>query len=490
MSGMVDQLRLHAEHTPDTTALIVLGVGGSAREISYAELSRRTDRIAWHFAKRFVEPAIVPLMADKNADVVAAMFALLASGHAFAALNRKLKAPQIENILRQIDPAISLMDRQTLSALGESGVTGARADVFRVAMRSAESVGCCLFTSGSTGTPKGVLISEPDLCARAAAEAECFRLTHRDVLLCVLPFSFDVGLNQLMSAIFAGCTLVLSDSWLPADILRTTERFGVTGISAVPAIWNDLLNARLQFDASKHRSLRYITVSGGDLPLDRLKQLQNAIGDAGIIKTYGQSETFRSTALLPDEFAQKPESVGKAFPGGGSISSGPMERARTNEPGEIVHSGLGTMLKYLDGENPNLRSNPCYGSNDPSTRAVFTGDIGWLDEDGFLFVQGRRDSMLKIAGNRVYPQEIISQLLLLPGIANAEIVAQKDAAGETQITAFVVAQVEATLDPNELRREIMRRLPSYMVPRQIVVLDELPRTASGKIDRLALGTRR
>jgi acyl-coenzyme A synthetase/AMP-(fatty) acid ligase len=478
MSELVEQLRAHAARQPTKTALIETGVGGAACEISYVELSRRVDQFAWQLAKRFNAPAIVPLMAGKDADTVAAMFALLASGNAFAALNRKLKAPQIESIVRQTQAIISAKDL----------CDGERDLAFPILTREQNSVGCCLFTSGSTGTPKGVSISANDLYNRAAAEVNCFGLTADDALLCVLPFSFDVGLNQLTSGVLAGCTIVLSDSWLPADIVRATARFGVTGISAVPAIWNDFLGSGLRFDSAK---LRYVTVSGGDLPVERLQQLKNVISNAGIIKTYGQSETFRSTALLPDEFAQKPASVGRAF--GGAclyIVRDDGTRAAPNEPAEIVHTGLGTMLRYLDGDDSNLRANPFRGPDDPNEQAIFTGDIGRLDEDGFLFIEGRRDAMLKIAGNRVYPQEITNQLLLIPGVAAAEIVAQKNALGETLITAFLVSQTGASLDQTQLRREMVQRLPSYMVPREIVIVDELPRTASGKIDRMALTQRR
>jgi acyl-coenzyme A synthetase/AMP-(fatty) acid ligase len=359
-----------------------------------------------------------------------------------------------------------------------------------VVPRAHNSVGCCLFTSGSTGTPKGVLISEADLFARAAAEVECFGLGAGDVLLCVLPFSFDVGLNQLLSAIVAGCAIVASESWLPADIVRHTARFGVTGICAVPAIWNDLLNSPLRFNGSReHRSLRYVTVSGGDLPPIRLQQLQLAIGNAGIIKTYGQSETFRSSALLPADFAQKPHSVGKAFASARVYVVRPDgSRAAPNEPGEIVHTGIGTMLGYLDAQagDDNLRQNPFRGQEDPAAKAVFTGDIGWLDEDGFLFVQGRHDGMLKIAGNRVYPQEIARQLGSLPGVREVEIVGTRDAAGETAICAFVVPAHGAQLDPTGLRGQLMQLLPSYMVPKQIRVVPQIDRTESGKPDRPAL----
>ena len=121
-------------------------------------------------------------------------------------------------------------------------------------------VGCCLFTSGSTGKPKGVLIGERDLTARAWAEAQWYQLNEQDVLLNILPFSFDVGLNQVLSAMCVGCSLVLLNSWLPADILDAVSERQVTGISAVPSIWSDFLKANLRFDtrgAARVAALHY-----------------------------------------------------------------------------------------------------------------------------------------------------------------------------------------------------------------------------------------
>src|SRR5919197_565477 len=167
-------------------------------------------------------------------------------------------------------------------------------------------LGCCLFTSGSTGKPKGVLIGERDLTARAWAEAQWYQLTAQDVLLNILPFSFDVGLNQVLSTLCVGCSLVLLHSWLPADILDAVSERQVTGISAVPSIWSDFLNANLRFDTrGRHASLRYMTISGGDLSRENLDRLPATLDGVGIIKTYGQTETFRSAALLPPEFARK-----------------------------------------------------------------------------------------------------------------------------------------------------------------------------------------
>ena len=347
----------------------------------------------------------------------------------------------------------------------------------------------CLFTSGSTGTPKGVLVGRQDLLERADAEVECFGLTEHDVLLSVLPFSFDVGLNQLLSSLVAGATLVITDSWMPADILRAVAERGVTGISAVPCIWQDFLRSGLRFDrAGIHGSLRYITVSGGDLDPASLAALPALCDGLRIFKTYGQTEVFRPTCLRPEEFAERMLSVGRPF--GRSHVYVLRDDGRVAKPGvhgEVVATGLGVMLGYLDGADVQnkLRDNPFRGAEDPGAKAVFTGDIGYLDEDGYLFLVGRSDAMLKIMGNRVYPDEVAAQLLALPGVLQAEVVGVRKADSPTRLFAFVVQAPDGPA-ADELRRQMGTRVPAWMVPEIVFTKDAIPLTPSGKPDYPAL----
>jgi len=349
--------------------------------------------------------------------------------------------------------------------------------------------GCCLFTSGSTGMPKGVLIGQADLHARAAAEVDWYGLRREDVLLNILPFSFDVGLNQLLSAIHVGCELVLLDSWFPRDIMKAVEARQVTGISSVPSIWLDFIAKGQKFDtAGPHLTLRYITVSGGDMSKLHLDLLPTVAPGAQIFKTYGQTEAFRATSLKPHEFATRPTSVGRPFAGVNLYIVRPDgTRADAGEQGEVVHTGLGVMLGYLGGQDPQnkLRPNPFQGADDPAATAIFTGDLGHVDTEGYLFLAGRRDDMVKITGNRVYPLEVRDQLLTVDGVLLAEVLPVKTA-DQTRLAAFVILRPEAKLEPAAIQAQMAARVPSYMVPEKIVVKSEFPRTASGKPDRPAL----
>jgi acyl-CoA synthetase (AMP-forming)/AMP-acid ligase II len=305
----------------------------------------------------------------------------------------------------------------------------------------------------------------------------------------LLPFSFDVGLNQLLSAVTIGAELVVLDSWLPHDIRHAVASRGVTGISAVPSIWGDMMRAGASFDRTgAHRTLRYVTVSGGDMTRAQHERLPTLVHGARIFKTYGQTEAFRATSLRPEEYAERPGSVGRPFVGvqvyvvrdDGTL-------AAPGEDGEVVHSGLGAMLGYLDGQDPQqkLRDNPFRGDEDPHAKAVFTGDIGRLDHEGYLFLTGRRDDMVKIQGNRVYPSEVRERIAVEEGVVSVEVVAVRTEQ-RADLAAFVIPEQSARLDPAELRRRLTQQLPSYMVPELILLREDLPRTASGKPDRVHL----
>ena len=329
---LFDIVREHAERDWEKVAIWHRLGSGRQTATTYGELAARAQQFAAAFSTQAADASMLPMYVSKSADSVAAILGALGAGKAFSCLNKKLRAPQIESIIRDAGATHFLIDGPGLASLrakfkegwenedvrwwlsrdaaftkigtkilNESapGTVADWWDPHELAVSTAtlppldddpQRIGACLFTSGSTGTPKGVLISEHDLRARAVAEANLFGLTCDDILLSMLPFSFDVGLNQLLSALTVGCSLVLLDSWLPVDILGAVATHRVTGISAVPTTWQDMINADLKFDTDDlHATLRYITVSGGSLPvrfLDRIPQIARGVG---VFKTYGQS---------------------------------------------------------------------------------------------------------------------------------------------------------------------------------------------------------
>ena len=504
-------------------AVVQRNAAGGATTVGWPELARMERTFRDDLLRRG-EEGVVPHFSMRSAQALAFVLASLHAGARVALLNPRLRRHQVSDLVEACGGTVGVIDGHgchTLRDRTPDEMPGAlrewilineslrqpfhakAIDALRTSFavteppmleagtRSAEDApdlggGVCLFTSGSTGVPKGVLISARDLLARAEAEVEWYGLGPDDVVLNILPWSFDVGLNQVLSSVVAGSTVVLSESWMPADLLKTVEEFGVTGISGVPTIWSDLLKSGLDPSDYDLSSLRYLTVSGGALPTEQLERLQRFFPGAGIIKTYGQTEAFRPACLLPEHFRDKMASVGRPF-GGCSfhIVREDGSEAAPLEHGEIVHVGLGTMEGYLGGNNAEkLRPNPFRRTEEDPGIAVFTGDQGYVDEDGFLFVLGRRDAMIKLHGVRVYPSEASRQIARSLDVPEAIAVPLTGDTG-TILVAFVVGE-EEPLDEIALIRRLRKDLPPYLVPARVIGLGSIPRTATGKPDLGAL----
>jgi acyl-CoA synthetase (AMP-forming)/AMP-acid ligase II len=527
VSKFFERLQQHGEENADRIALWHCLHGGRFSSTTYVELAASARSFAGAFNANLESGQIIPMVLARTPDCIAAIVGALGAGCVFSCINQKLRPPQIELIFLKTSPPIALIDGPGLFAIKDaisrdSPIARTRwwllrgdhftkthekiankltavaeveewdpvkwsSDAFSYACDIEQvETGCCLFTSGSTGSPKGVLINRRDLEARMEAEVIWFDLRADDRLLSLLPFSFDVGLNQLMSFIWIGCELTLLDSWFSRDVMNAVEERKITGICAVPAIWQEFLINGQAFETNKaHASLRFLTVSGGALSRRDLDRLPGIASGVGIFKTYGQTEAFRGTSLRPTEFDKKRESVGRAFFGTRVYvvrDSG--QRANPNEIGEVVITGLGVMRGYLDGSDPQnkLRLNPFFNDDDPSEMAVFTGDQGYLDGEEYLYLSGRCDDMVKIRGNRVYPNEIREQLLSIDGVANAEVISIKRG-DDTRLVAFLVGNTEASIVTTDTRMQMQKLLPTYMIPEFVAVKHRIPLTASGKPDR-------
>jgi acyl-coenzyme A synthetase/AMP-(fatty) acid ligase len=527
MDDLTQRLRRAFETFSTRPAIAELRVGSDPQAATYAELAQLAEHVAAALAeRRFAAGEQAVLYMRRSVPQVAAMVAAIRSGGVFCPVDARAPAGYLLSVLERAHPRVLFVDADTRLALEQAGFEpDASLSVFELGWREAlepppappwverlrleawngrrpdlaadEEVGpsdpvCCLFTSGSTGVPKGVLIARGDLLERAATEASDYELTESDVLLGLLPFSFDVGLNQLLSSLLSGAELVLSHSWFPIDLVAACEGFGVTGISAVPAVWIDCLRMEGRDDlVAKTRTLRYLTVSAGSLGLEELRRLRRLFPHAGVFRTYGQTETFRSTILRPHEFDAKMASVGRPVRGTHVLVVNERgQPAAPDEEGEILHGGAGTMLRYLDDRRDTaakLRSHP-FPDVYPGTPGpmVYTGDIGRIDADGYLYVLGRRDRMVKISGYRVYPAEVEHALRSHPDVRAAAVFAEPDDGGAPRLIAAVQTAPDATNGPGDLRAFLASRLPHYMVPARITFHARLPMTVTGKIDYRSL----
>jgi acyl-CoA ligase (AMP-forming) (exosortase A-associated) len=344
-----------------------------------------------------------------------------------------------------------------------------------------------LYTSGSTGAPKGVVLSHRNLVAGAHSVASYLGIGPADRLLAVLPLSFDYGLSQLNIAFLRGATAVLMNYLFPKDIVEMVAKEGITGLAAVPPLWNQL--ARLAWPAPG--TLRLITNSGGAMPVPTVEALRAALPRTDIFLMYGLTEAFRSTYLPPAELARRPDSIGRAIPNAEVMVVRPDgSPCPPGEPGELVHRGALVALGYWnDPARTAQRFRPAPGQDPalPVTElAVWSGDTVRQDEDGYLYFVGRSDDMIKVSGYRISPTEIEAVLYEtgLVGEAAAFGVEHPLLGQAIAVVAVSIGTDDAAAGVAELLKECRRRLPAYMVPAHIALRsDSLPRNPNGKIDR-------
>jgi acyl-CoA ligase (AMP-forming) (exosortase A-associated) len=342
-----------------------------------------------------------------------------------------------------------------------------------------------LYTSGSTGMPKGVVLSHRNLLAGAESVSQYLTNTAEDVILAALPLSFDAGFSQLTTGFTVGAHVVLMNYLLPRDVVRLCAKHGVTGLTCVPPLWIQLADCDWPADAAA--GLRYFANTGGRLPRATLAKLRALLPNAAPFLMYGLTEAFRSTYLDPAEVDRRPDSIGKAIPNAEIVvvrEDGSL--CDPGEEGELVHRGALVSLGYWnDPERTAERFRPAPGREGglcTTELAVWSGDVVVRDEEGFLYFVSRRDEMIKTSGYRVSPTEI-EEAVYDTGLArDAVAIGVPDPRLGQQIVLVVGGEVDSAALLDALRRQ----LPLYMVPKEITVRPELPRSPNGKFDRALL----
>lgn len=493
--------------------------------LSYAQLQERVETMANALLGLGVGPGErVAVYLPKQLETVVGLFGTAAAGACFVPINPLLKPRQLTHILPHCNVRVLLTSTTRLESL--LSVVGTCPDLHTIVVveddipqtaralpqqlisyrdfcrissggraphrRIDTDMTAILYTSGSTGNPKGVVLSHRNMVAGARSVASYLDNTPHDRILAVLPLSFDAGLSQLTTAFSVGASVVLMDYLLPRDVIRAVERYGVTGLAAVPPLWNQLKD--LQWPAAAVQSLRYITNTGGAMPVTTTRALQRALPSTLIFLMYGLTESFRSTYLPPEQVNIRPESMGKAIPNAEIfvINKDGYECA-PHEPGELVHRGALVSLGYWnDPKKTAERFRPCpvQPAEIPNTElAVWSGDQVMKDEEGYLYFISRKDEMIKTSGYRVSPMEV-EECAYASGLVAAAVAVGLPHAGLGQAILLIVTPGAEAVISRSLEESVMahcqRELPNFMLPATIVVRSTLPHNQNGKIDRRAL----
>ena len=492
---LAHRLQASAARAPRAEALV-----HGPRRVSYAELWQQVCAVSGYLQKIGLQPGDrVGVLLENSIEYVAAYYGALAAGGVAVGLNASARARDITTWVEHCGARVLFVaarhpDLQILLArwagdltvvpVGAGADGGAWADVLAsppaepVAVEAGQSA-AILYTSGTTGRPKGVTLSHGNLSANASSIIEYLALEPGDRALNVLPFFYSYGSSVLHTHLATGASVVIENNLL--YVQRTLARLSeerITGFPGVPSTFALLLQSDLaKFDLG---SLRYLTQAGGAMPPATISRLRDALPGARLFVMYGQTEaTARLTYLPPERLTDKLGSVGIPIPG--------VELEVRDDGDRPVAPGL---VGEVCVRGPNVMQG--YFRDDDATRMVLrngwlhTGDLGHLDADGYLFLQGRRSDMIKSGAHRISPLDIEDVIASLPEVAEVAVVGVPDDVLGEAIKAVITLKPGATLDAMRVQRHCSEQLPRYKVPRSIAFATSLPRTSSGKIMRYQL----
>jgi amino acid adenylation domain-containing protein len=508
-----DYLAESARRLPEKVALV-----SGARRLTYAQIDRASNALAHALGRRGVERGDrVIVLGDNTVETAIAFWGVLKANAIVSVVNPQTKADKLAYLLRDCRAAALISDARLLGVFAEVAarapglqtviVSGAAAReqvaalpggvVWEEALADGPAdrppprrnldidLASIIYTSGSTGDPKGVMLTHRNMLTAASSITGYLENVEDDVILGVLPLSFDYGLYQMIMAFRAGARLVLERSFAyPTPVLETVVRERVTGFPGVPTMFATMGEMKNLggFDFS---AIRYVTNTAAALSVKNIDMLRRTFPAAKVFSMYGLTECKRCTYLPPGDIERKPLSVGIAIPNTELwLVDERDQKLGPGQVGQLVIRGATVMRGYW--EKPEETAKKLRPGPLPGEMVLYTGDLCRLDEEGYLYFVGRMDDIIKSRGEKVAPKEVEHVVVEIAGVKEVAVVGVPDALLGQAVKAFVVLEQGAELAPADIVRECQKRLESFMVPKHVDIVGELPKTTTGKIKKTGL----
>jgi long-chain acyl-CoA synthetase len=498
-------LEKSASLRPDKIAFIQDGT-----RTSYGEINAMANRLARFLLAQGGAPGDrVVLLLENSLQYVASYYGALKAGGVAVPLNCELKSEALAGILEQLQPRAVVSCRKSEKLLRAVGPgrwqiplmvlknpslpwdsQACRVVAWEDLMHQGEvtnpavptdsrALASIIYTSGSTGRPKGVMLSHGNIVANTSSIVQYLNLTESDVQMVVLPFFYVMGKSLLNTHFAVGGSVVVNNGFAyPASVIGQMAAERVTGFSGVPSTYAYLLH-RSPLAAFRDRldALRYCTQAGGHMSRQiKERLLQTLPAHTKLYVMYGATEAAaRLTYVEPERLTEKMDSIGKAIPGVSvRVLDEEGHELPPGEPGELVAAGDNIMLGYW--------RDPEGTSAVLDRHGYHTGDLGYQDEEGYLFVTGRKDDLLKVGGHRIDPQEIEDALMATALLLEVAVLGVDDVLLGKRLVALAVPLSRET-SASGLLALCLAQLPRHKLPAEVRFVESLPKYASSKIDR-------
>jgi long-chain acyl-CoA synthetase len=469
-----------AQRYPDKPAVWFKGIWKT-----YAEINRDANDLAAFLLNHGVQPGDrVAVMLENSFEYISAHFGIHKAGAVEVSLNTELKATDIERLLIDCEAKVLISAGELANSLPKLQHLKVDADYPAILRSEASAIppprridvdlAAIVYTSGVTSTPKGVMLSHLNLLSNTRSIVQYLGLRPDDRMMVVLPFYYIYGRSLLYSHFLSAGSLVLDNSFAyPAKILNTMQELEVTALAGVPSTFSILLK---KSDLKNRRlpSLRMVTQAGGGMAPALQKEVAETFHPARLFIMYGSTEASpRLTYVEPEKLRYKWGSIGRAVPNVevfvADKSGAPCSPGVT---GEIVARGSNIMMGYWNDPDATAQvmHNGCYR----------TGDLGYADEDGYIFLTGRSKDIIKAGGNRVSAKEIEDAIAEIPGVLESAVIGIPDEILGEAIKAFIVPS-SSRLTEDTVRERLVARLPVFKLPKIIEFPKSLPKNQSGKI---------
>jgi amino acid adenylation domain-containing protein len=508
-----DYLLQTAARLPDKVAVVCKGV-----QVSYAEMNAASNALAHALVRRGLKRGDrVIVFADNTVEAAIAFWAVLKANAVVSVVNPLTKGDKLAYLLNDCR-AVALVtdahlagvyqaalersphvrtvivsgspDERSLAKL-PGGIAWAAAlageERANPPARTAIDVdlAAIVYTSGSTGEPKGVMLTHRNMLTAAASVSTYLGLRESDVVLMVMPMAFDYGLYQMIMSFRVGARVVIERSFaFPAAVLNVMVKEGVSVFPGVPTIYAVLTEMKTlaSYDLSR---IRVVTNTAAALPLKHIQRLCELFPMAQIFSMYGLTECKRCTYLPPADLARKPTSVGIAIPNTEMwLVDENDQKLPAGQVGQLVIRGATVMRGYW--EKPEATAKKLRPGPLPGELVLYTGDYGRMDEDGYLYFVGRMDDIIKSRGEKVAPKEVENAITNIPGVKETAVIGVPDEVLGQAVKAFIVLEQGAKLTEKDIRRECQSRLENFMVPKFVALVNDLPKTTTGKIRKTDL----